>query len=108
MEKQVTFNKNKFVISKKVSAVLLPDILLNFGRDDDDILKDLFTVQLEAFVLSHTSETRTLEYLCPKPSFLDWLLGRKEIAKFRLDVNDLLLNPPKIENTLRTYRTQNL
>jgi len=106
-KEKVEFIKESISSATKVSRLLMQDSTVNIGRVGDDLTHDLFTVQLEAQMLSHLSETRELIYHCEPPTFLDWLFKKRKEAKFTLKVKDVLLDPPLLhERTKRFYVTK--
>ncbi len=107
--KKIVFNKERLGFSQMVSNLLLPDLFLENGTLDDDFIKDIFTVQLEAFILSHTAQKIPIQYWCKKPTFFDWLFGREKMVTFELEVKDVLIDPPVLpKKTCRLYFTKEL
>ena len=104
---KVEFDVKKLSAKHKFSKLLLSHAQFLSGHDGDDFVTETLTAMLEGYILSHTADNRVLRFECKKPRFLDWLLGRREIATFKLEVNDLLLNPPKLKNTKRVYMINN-
>lgn len=101
---KVVFTKKPFKTSLKISEELLFNVTKTEGLDGDDFVNGLITQQINGWLWEHTSEVRTLEYFCPAPSFTDWLFRKKKGVRFKLEVKDLLLNPPALKDkTLRTY-----
>lgn len=108
MENKVTFEKEKVSVISKISNILLKDIDLTLGLDQDDFMDDISTLRLDAWYLSNLSEVKKVKFKCDRPSFLDWLLRRQKTAEFTLVVKDILLNPPKLaDNTVRFYEISN-
>ena len=97
------FDKIKLVGSEKISSECLNDIALNIGQASiDDMLNDIYTLELVGWIYSRTIEERKLTYYCERPTFLDWLFRRKKKVEFDFKASDLLINPPD-KNTLRIY-----
>ncbi len=97
MKKKTEFNKQRVASTCKISNEVLRDEKLRSGTDGDDFIQDQLTFKLEAQFLSHMAERRVIMFACDKPKFLDWLLGRHQIAKFEFKICDVLINPPKLK-----------
>ena len=102
--KRIEFNKEKIAAYSKVCGKLLTNASLQSGLDGTDIVNDLFTIKLEGWILSNMAEKRTLIYYCDRPTFFDWLFRRIRTVKWKIEVKDLLLNPPELKDgTTRIY-----
>jgi hypothetical protein len=101
---EVIFERKKLRAYEKISLGKI-EALSEFSIDavDEDVLNDLLTVQITAYIYENTAEERELTYYCEPPTFLDWLFRRKKKAIFKLVVKDLLLDPPKVKDTERIY-----
>jgi hypothetical protein len=100
---RVEFTKERMSVFNKVSAEVISEIDLVVGRVDDDLIRDMFTMKMDAWFLANTADERTLTYYCDRPRFFDWLFRRNRTVEFKLEVKDLLLNPPRLSKTTRTY-----
>jgi hypothetical protein len=104
MENQnIIFEREKVTVMQKIASNILTDTSLEIATVLDDFVKNQMTMKLAANVYYNLSEERDLEYICKRPTFLDWLLRREKKVIFNLKVKDLLLNPPKLDNTMRAY-----
>ena len=102
--RELIFDMEKARSYLKASKEIITDIQMNQNQTAEDHLYNLLTVSLEAHFFSHMAEERELTYYCPRPKFFDWLFRRERVVKFKLDVKDLLLNPPKYPvGTTRIY-----
>lgn len=101
--KNVKVEAEGLTVWQKVSEQAIRDLRLDIDRNLDDFVKKTMTMKLTGTIHSNLAEERDLEYYFDRPTFLDWLLRRKRKATFKLKVKDLALNPPNIENSLRTY-----
>ncbi len=76
---------------------------MDYHIDKDSMLPRLRHT-LSGYILSQTVDKKEVTYTLPKPSFLDWLLGRKKSVVVTISAKDVLLNPPAIpEKTFRMY-----
>ena len=105
--KEIIFEKEKMAAYMKISEQVFTDIKLQVGQEGMDYYQNLLTCELTGYIYSNLAEERELKYFAPRPTFLDWLLKRRKVVKFNLKVKDLLLNPPKLENTQRIYIVEN-
>lgn len=103
MKTETVYEKTKLFVESKISKELLNDIKIQTFSDDSDILTNMLTARMTAYVYSNLSEERNLTYYFDKPTFFEWLFRKKRKAVFNLKVKDLLLNAPKSENTMRIY-----
>lgn len=104
---KVAFTKKQLKQIVKVSRNVLFDPELNIGTEGRDFVNNELTYCLNSWFLEHLSETRTLTYLCERPKFTDWLFRKRKKVEFKLDVKDLLLNPPVLKDkTIRTYEIE--
>lgn len=75
----------------------------HFEVTKNELLMPELWARLTAYVYSNIAEDRDIEYYCPRPTFLDWILRRRKKVIFNLKVKDLLINPPKDPATKRIY-----
>ena len=90
---ETTLTKHKLVFTEKIAVELLDEIQLMVGRESNDFLNDLFTMRIQATLLGMKEETKVLTYYAPKPSFLDWLLGRSKPFKVVIYTRDIVKHP---------------
>jgi hypothetical protein len=100
---EVEFQREKIQAMKKISKSVFSDYILEY---QEGFVEEMLTVKMAGFVYENMADERELVYCCPKPSFLDWLLRRKRKVVFNLKTKDLLIDPPKLENTARIYVVQ--
>lgn len=100
---EIKFEKEKVAVMQKISNEALNDLKLEVSQVADDFVNETMTMRLTGFIYSNLADERNLDYYFDRPTFLDWLLRRKRKATFNLKVKDLLLNPPKTDNSLRIY-----
>ena len=96
------FTKEKIAVTHKISNVFF-DTELKFGIDQGDVFTDTMTAKLKSYIYTNMAEERDLVYYTPKPTFMDWLFRRTKRVVFKLEVKDILLNPPSKKDTLRIY-----
>jgi len=87
---KVIFTKEKIAFIKKYSS----EFSIEAGIDADDILRDLFTAKMQAFLLTRINEVKDVTVFRDRPKFLDWLLRRKATFHFRFESKEVLHNPP--------------
>jgi len=105
---KIEFTKEKLSTDYQVSKDLInaiSEVTFESGQTELDSILNLMTLRLDAYYLAHLSEKIPLQFECKRPTFLDWLLRRRQIAKFELHVKDLLLKPPALPDTQRIYFT---
>lgn len=104
MESQeIIFEKEKIAVMQKISTELFNDLELEVSKVSDDFVNETMTMKLTGFIYSNLADERNLDYYFDRPTFLDWILRRKRKATFNLKVKDLLLNAPKMDNSMRIY-----
>lgn len=96
--KEIVFQKEKIGFTFKVSELLLDDIKLNFGNEDDDFARDIISAHVTSFILTSLNETQTITVYRDRPNFLDWLLRRRPTFRFEFNAKEVLKNPPRILN----------
>lgn len=102
--KEVEFIKEKIASFMRMPEQVFADIQIHHGQQSDDFLKGEMTVQIVGFIYANLVDERDLVFYCERPTFFDWLLRRKKVAKFHFKAKDLLLDPPKItQPTIRIY-----
>ena len=110
MENQeIKFDREKVAVMQKISKEVLSNLKLEFSQGEDDFVNEAteaMTMRLTGFIYSNLAEERDLNYYFDRPTFLDWLLRRRRKATFKLRVEDLLLNPPTTNKTIRIYVTE--
>ena len=104
--KQIDFTKEKLYTHAYISKTMLADLNFQTSQQSDDFINDQLTIKLTGYIYTNLSDERELEYFFDKPTFFDWLFGRKRKAKFNLKVKDILLNPPQMKGTVRMYVTE--
>lgn len=108
MESQeVIFEKEKIAVMQKISTELFNDLELDVSKVSDDFVNETMTMKLTGFIYSNLADERNLDYYFDRPTFFDWILRRKRKATFNLKVKDLLLNAPKMDNSMRIYIVDN-
>jgi hypothetical protein len=100
MENRIIFEKEKASARLDVSKELFSFTTLNIY--ENTILQEL-NIVLSGYFFSNLADERKLSYYCPRPRFIDWLFRRRKKVIFDFKAKDLLLNPPKKENTVRIY-----
>lgn len=95
-------NKVNFIKRNVSSSIVFDKDTLSIAGDE---IASKLCMTIEAKVYANTIDERDLVYMCPKPSFTDWLFGRTMKAVFKFKASDLLLNPPKIDvdRVIRIY-----
>lgn len=89
------FYRQKIVSKMKISQELFNDSNFALYKSDGlDFIQNQLTARLETYVYENEVEERTLTYTFDKPTFLDWLFGRKRQVKISVSVKDLLKNAP--------------
>ena len=101
------FKKEKICIYGKVPRTVITDIEFKADQIGDDFTEDLLTCTMYGNIYSKMADERILYYYTPKPTFFDWLLGRRKVVEFKLRVKDILIGPPQKE-TIRIYETEQL
>lgn len=86
-------NKHKIVNHCLVAKELVDEMRLTVGLNNDDFLKDLFSMQLETYLKGLVQPTKVLTYYTPRPSFLDWLLQRTHPVKVIVYTHDIIKQP---------------
>lgn len=86
------FERNDITVFQKVSKAFFNDNIQG-GVVTDDFVNEMVTLRAQSFYYERKAETREVKYLAPKPSFLDWVLGRRREVVYRIEVKELLLNP---------------
>lgn len=89
--KQIEFKREVFSCFDRIPKEVIADLSVEVL---DDFLKSSVTRRVNAYFYSNTREERELVYYCDKPTFFDWLFGRKKRVVFNFKVKDLLINPP--------------
>lgn len=92
----MTFKKERIVNDVKVSNLILSELDLSISQAGDDFVRQLFTMRLEAFILSRLNEEKTITVYKERPSFLDWLLRRRRAFTFEFSCKEVLINPPAL------------
>ena len=87
----------------KANPDMIQEIKAIMSLDGEDFLKETMTLNLYGYIHSMAVEKKEIEYYCPKPTFMDWLLGRKRRVKFTLNVKDVLTNQPVLKDSVRVY-----
>jgi len=91
-------------IRKRVATFLKVDKdVQKFEHDGDNFIKNKMTLRLEGYVYEMTIAEKEITYHFDKPSFLDWLLGRRKSKTIKISIADALNNPPETNNTSRLY-----
>lgn len=83
MEGEIEFTR------KKITASIVIPNDPEFGTVDDQFVRNELTALLEGYIYEHTISEKTIEIVYPKPTFLDWLLGRKRVVDFKISVKDV-------------------
>jgi hypothetical protein len=97
----VEFTDERIRAAWKVSKEIF-EVTMHVGMAEDDMLRDLYTVFIEAKIKTRLSEQRELTYYCPRPTFFDWLFRRTKRVKFNLDISHLKLREAP-EGTVNIY-----
>jgi len=101
---KVEFTLEEISKIEKISRSVVSGSYVQPGYESDDFMKNLVTFQIGVYFYTNMAETRNLTFYCPRPTFLDWLFRRTKRVIFKLEVKDLLLNPPKMpDRTKRIY-----
>lgn len=95
------FTKEKIRVINWISKELLNDFEVRCGFED--FVKNEMYIELSAIIYSNLADERELVYFCKRPTFMDWILRRREKAKFNLKIKDLLSIPEKTKGTIRTF-----
>ena len=91
-------NSERVFVRQKLAAyekISLCETELIIDQIDDDFINKLATVILKGYVYENTKEIRNLSYTFKRPTFLDWILRRKRNVTVKVEVKDLLNDPPK-------------
>ena len=97
------YEKVKVAAQKKIPLSVFNDIKLEISQTGEDFINEVFTVRMQAFIYESTIAEKEVIYTFDKPSFLDWLLGRKRTAKFHIKMSEVLTSPPS-EKNITTYK----
>lgn len=99
--KEHIFEKKKFAVFTKFSADILNDIDVKIFEDK---ITNTITARMEAFFYEKQVAEKEIVYYFDRPTFLDWLLRRRKTKRIKINISDVLNNPPKtLENTIRHY-----
>lgn len=101
------FKKERIAVYNKVPKTVISDIIFKTDDVGDDFIEDTLTYMMYGNIYSKMADERILYYYAPKPTFFDWLLGRRKMVEFKLRVKDILISPPQKE-TIRIYETEQL
>lgn len=101
--KTLQLKKMSIKTIQKVSLNEFSNINLQSGTVYDDYIKRLMTFELEAEFMAANSGYKELTFESPKPSFLDWLLGRTKKFTVKLNAWDVIKNPPMMEDSIRIF-----
>jgi hypothetical protein len=101
------FKKERIAVYEKVPKTVISDIIFKTNDVGDDFIEDTLTYMMYGNIYSKMADERILYYYTPKPTFFDWLLGRRKMVEFKLRVKDILISPPQKE-TIRIYETEQL
>jgi hypothetical protein len=102
----INFEREKVATYARISKEMLTDLKMKVEQSDDDFIYDLLHAQLVGYIYSNMSEERDLVYWCKRPTFFEWLFRKSKKVVFKLQVKDILLNPPKDKNTARIYQVE--
>jgi hypothetical protein len=92
--KPITLSKEKIAAYAKLTAEVASELSLTMGTTDDDIVKNLITTQIEAFVAQAQKETQTVVIEYPPQGLWNWLLRRKQTFTFTANCRELMRKPP--------------
>lgn len=79
MSKNRGFKKEKIACQMKVSDYYLKEMNLTIGQTAEDKINDMFSIHLEAFILSRIEGVRRINVYHKRPTFWQWLT-RKHIS----------------------------
>lgn len=103
-EEKVAFDKVKMSYSRKISRQMITNSKITEGYSNDDFMRDMLSRRIESYFYANSQIKRELKYYTEKPTFLDWLFGKRKTVYFELDIQDILLSPPEIkEGACRIY-----
>lgn len=91
------FYKEKIALQERVSELLFNEIDFTIGRNSDDFVKGMFTMQLNAFVLSRINERLTIRVCKPRPTLWEWLTRKPRVFDFVFIAREVLKKPPQLE-----------
>lgn len=104
MSEEKTYKKTQVAMHQEIAKDILNDIEISANESSDDFVFNRLKIRLSAFIYERTVSKKTLSYICPKPTFLDWFFGREKRIYYEVEIKDVLKNAPKnAKNELRTY-----
>lgn len=98
--KTIKFNKQKAAAAMSFSSDFISQLEPSFT---EDLMNRRVTARIDAYFLERTIEEKEITYYLDKPSFLDWLLGRRKKATVKVSVKDILKNHPVTKGCSRFY-----
>lgn len=100
--KETTFEK------RKVTSMLRVSNEIESYLNESDYLRNTLTHRLEAEFYSATLDEKEITYLLDKPTFLDWLLGRRKSKTIKVRVSAVLQTPPLRDGLMKIYELEKL
>lgn len=92
---EVVFDKTKIASMMRVGNEVLTNIKFNqFKHDGDCFIRNELVIRMEADLYKATIAEKEMTFIFEKPTFLDWLLGRERIKNIKVNIWDVLKNPP--------------
>lgn len=103
---RITLTPKRLAVMQTISKDVIADIKFQVSNENElDFITDTMRARLEATVLSSQCQIQRVYHYTEKPSFWDWFHGRSKKITIEIEVNDLMLNPPKIDSA-RSYNLE--
>lgn len=95
---QTTFTKEKIAVNEKISDLFLKEMDLSIAKNGDDFVRELFTIQLESFIMTRLNEKQNIIVYRERPTFMEWILRKRRSFVFEISCKEVLKNPPSLPN----------
>lgn len=104
----LSYKELEFQKQRVASILRIDKDIQSFEYDGDNLIKNKITLRLQGYVYQMTVAEKEITYHFDKPSFLDWLLGRRKSKTIKINIADALKNPPITDGCERLYTIEKI